>query len=117
MSDFDSILLIYLPLSSTYIYLIPISIFDSKFVFLPFSIFIRISSLLKLIKILPLLFIDLLIDYDSSYRSGLDTRSGRDMTCDSSLKWVATRISGRERKVLTRRGLAGKEDTVRFDVL
>lgn len=39
------------------------------------------------------------------------------MTCDISLKWVATRISGRERIVLTRRGPAGKEDTVRFDVL
>lgn len=72
----------------------PISIFDSKFVFLSFFIFIRISSLLKLIKILPLLFIDLLMDYDSSYRSGLDTRIGRDMTCDSSLKWVATGFQG-----------------------
>lgn len=39
----------------------------------------------------------------------LDWIKVRDMTCDISLKWVATRISGRERIVLIRRGLMARK--------
>lgn len=59
------------------------------------------------------------MDYDSSYRSGLDPRSGRDMACGSSLKWGCYRDfrHGEDALNIKGRGHAGKEYMVRFDVL